>query len=202
MWVKKYVKIREMLFKNWKWLFKNTNQTPPKSFLAFVWLQENKGKHHWSPSKSDPNQTSNPKKQPQLKPISHQHSISENHFSDPKQSRNSFCRLVMFSCCGRSRSWLPLSTTTSDCHQTLCLYRPCLSLLFSVLTEASWPWLLDQLLLPLTATTTVDDDVSNWLSLSPCFFLYSICCSQITPSFISLVPSSWSLDNFARHRHG
>ena len=29
-WVKKYVKIREMLFKNWKWLFENTNQTPPK----------------------------------------------------------------------------------------------------------------------------------------------------------------------------
>ena len=28
MWVKKYVKIREMLFKNWKWLFENTNQTP------------------------------------------------------------------------------------------------------------------------------------------------------------------------------
>ena len=27
--MKKCVKIREMLFKNLKWLFKNTNQTPP-----------------------------------------------------------------------------------------------------------------------------------------------------------------------------
>ena len=106
------------------------------------------------------------KNQTQLKPTSHQHSISENHFSDPKQSRNPFCRLVMFGCCGRSWSLLSLSTATSDCHQTLCLYRPCLSLLFSVLTEASWPWLYDQLLLPLTATTTVDDDASNWLCLS------------------------------------
>ena len=29
MWVKKCVKIHEMLFKNWKWLFENTNQTRP-----------------------------------------------------------------------------------------------------------------------------------------------------------------------------
>ena len=28
--MKKCVKIREMLFKNWKWLFENTNQTPQK----------------------------------------------------------------------------------------------------------------------------------------------------------------------------
>ena len=27
-WVKKCIEIREMLFKNWKWLFENTNQTP------------------------------------------------------------------------------------------------------------------------------------------------------------------------------
>ena len=31
MWVKKCVEMREILFKNWKWLFKNTNQTPPNS---------------------------------------------------------------------------------------------------------------------------------------------------------------------------
>ena len=54
------------------------------------------------------------KNQTQLKPTSHQHSISENHFSDPKQSRNPFCRLVMFGCCGRSWSLLPLSTTTTS----------------------------------------------------------------------------------------
>ena len=30
MWVKKCVEIREMLFKNWKLLFENTHQTPPK----------------------------------------------------------------------------------------------------------------------------------------------------------------------------
>ena len=29
MWVKKYVEMREMLFKNWKWLFEIINQTPP-----------------------------------------------------------------------------------------------------------------------------------------------------------------------------
>ena len=28
--MKKCVKMREMLFKNWKWLFENTNQTPQK----------------------------------------------------------------------------------------------------------------------------------------------------------------------------
>ena len=31
MWVKKCIKMREMLFKNWKWLFENTNQTPPNA---------------------------------------------------------------------------------------------------------------------------------------------------------------------------
>ena len=31
-WVKKCIEMREMLFKNWKWLFKITNQTPPKIF--------------------------------------------------------------------------------------------------------------------------------------------------------------------------
>ena len=30
--MKKYIKIREMLFKNLKWLFENTNQTPPMLF--------------------------------------------------------------------------------------------------------------------------------------------------------------------------
>ena len=30
-WVKKCVEMREMLFKNWKWLFEITNQTPPQS---------------------------------------------------------------------------------------------------------------------------------------------------------------------------
>ena len=28
MWVKKCIKMHKILFKNWKWLFKNTNQTP------------------------------------------------------------------------------------------------------------------------------------------------------------------------------
>ena len=28
--------MREMLFKNWKWLFENTNQTLPKDFLAKI----------------------------------------------------------------------------------------------------------------------------------------------------------------------
>ena len=31
--------MREMLFENWKVLFKNTNQTPPK---AFVYINVNK----------------------------------------------------------------------------------------------------------------------------------------------------------------
>ena len=31
--MKKCVEIREMLFKNWKWLFKNTNQTTPYFFF-------------------------------------------------------------------------------------------------------------------------------------------------------------------------
>ena len=34
MWVKKCIEMREMLFKNLKWLFENTNQTPPKSFMS------------------------------------------------------------------------------------------------------------------------------------------------------------------------
>ena len=38
-WMKKYVEMREMLFKNWKWLFENTNQTPQK-FLK-VWKSNN-----------------------------------------------------------------------------------------------------------------------------------------------------------------
>ena len=29
-WVKKCIEMCEMLFKNWKWLFEITNQTPPK----------------------------------------------------------------------------------------------------------------------------------------------------------------------------
>ena len=37
-WVKKCVEMREMLFKNWKWLFKNTNQTPLKCFALFFLL--------------------------------------------------------------------------------------------------------------------------------------------------------------------
>ena len=42
MWVKKCVEMREMLFKNWKWLFENINQTPPLSlyanFLVFLFF--------------------------------------------------------------------------------------------------------------------------------------------------------------------
>ena len=37
-WVKKCVKIHEMLFKNWKWLFENTNQIPPKSLYLWILL--------------------------------------------------------------------------------------------------------------------------------------------------------------------
>ena len=37
-WVKKCVKIREMLFKNWKWLFKITNQTPPIFLFYFFFM--------------------------------------------------------------------------------------------------------------------------------------------------------------------
>ena len=37
-WVKKCVKIREMLFKNWKWLFKITNQTPPIFLFFFFFM--------------------------------------------------------------------------------------------------------------------------------------------------------------------
>ena len=33
-WVKKCVEMREMLFKNWKWWFEITNQTPPKGYLT------------------------------------------------------------------------------------------------------------------------------------------------------------------------
>ena len=36
--MKKYVKIREILFKNWKWLFENTNQTPQKFLLKFLFI--------------------------------------------------------------------------------------------------------------------------------------------------------------------
>ena len=32
--------MREMLFKNWNWLFENTNQTPPK-YLVFNTFDEN-----------------------------------------------------------------------------------------------------------------------------------------------------------------
>ena len=32
---KKCVEIRKMLFKNWKWLFENTNQTPHYSFILY-----------------------------------------------------------------------------------------------------------------------------------------------------------------------
>ena len=36
MWVKKYVKIREILFENKKWLFENTNQTPPRALATMM----------------------------------------------------------------------------------------------------------------------------------------------------------------------
>ena len=39
--MKKCVEMREMLFKNWKWLFKITNQTPPKSFWYMCLKIEN-----------------------------------------------------------------------------------------------------------------------------------------------------------------
>ena len=37
MWVKKCVEMREMLFKNWKWLFKNINQTAPNTHKVHQW---------------------------------------------------------------------------------------------------------------------------------------------------------------------
>ena len=36
--MKKYIEIREILFKNWKWLFKNTNQTRPIFFEKNIFL--------------------------------------------------------------------------------------------------------------------------------------------------------------------
>ena len=41
MWVKKYIKIREILFKNWKWLFENTIQTP-LTIHKFSFLKQSK----------------------------------------------------------------------------------------------------------------------------------------------------------------
>ena len=40
LWVKKCVKLREILFKNWKWLFENTNQTPPYYLNAELGCQQ------------------------------------------------------------------------------------------------------------------------------------------------------------------
>ena len=44
--MKKCVKMREMLFKNWKWFFENTNQTPPMVFklISFTISPEGKKK--------------------------------------------------------------------------------------------------------------------------------------------------------------
>ena len=58
-WVKKCVEIRVMLFKNWKWLFENTNQTPHNCCccqytnfffirLCNLYLLRNTEKNSWS----------------------------------------------------------------------------------------------------------------------------------------------------------